>query len=164
VTQSFPSTGGDGQITVTAVPSCNWTATTAATWIVFNSAVSGNGNGVVSYSVRDNLTGSPRQAVISIGSQTVTIVQDSDVPNCSPAIFPDFASFPRGGGSGSVNVTLLAGCAWQSVSNVNWITITSPATGIGSGTVNYSVAANTGSARRRGTMTIAGLTFSVKQK
>jgi len=162
--QSFPSSGGDGQITISAAAACNWTATTAADWIAFNYQVSGSGNGAVSYSVLENMTGSPRQAVISVGSQTVTVSQDSNVvPTCNPSILPDFASFPRGGGNGSVNVTLENGCAWQAVSNANWITITSTATGTGSGTITYSVASNS-TGRRFGTIAIAGQTLTVKQK
>jgi hypothetical protein len=162
-TQTFPYTGGNGQIAITAGPSCNWAATTTANWVVFSSGVSGSGNGVVSYSVQENLTGLPRQAVISIGSQTVTIVQDTVATNCTSSISPSFASFPRGGGTGSVSVTVGDSCAWQAVSNASWITITSQATGIGSGTVSYRVASNT-SGRRNGTITIAGQTFSLKQK
>ena len=162
--QSFPYSGGDGQITITAASACNWTATTAASWIVFNSQVSGSGNGILNYSVRENLTGSPRQAVISVGSQSVTVAQDSNVvPNCNPSISPDFATFPRGGGTGSVSVTVENGCAWQAVSNASWITITSSATGTGAGTISYSVAANS-SGRRFGSITIAGQTLTIKQK
>jgi hypothetical protein len=42
------------------------------------------------------------------------------------------------------------------VSNATFITITSGSSGTGNGTVNYSVAANTGTTSRTGTMTIAG--------
>ncbi len=48
------------------------------------------------------------------------------------------------------------------MSSVAWITITSGASGKGKGTVNYSVAANSGVARS-GTMTIAGRTFTLTQ-
>ena len=163
-TEMFPYTGGDGQIVITAGSSCNWTATTTASWLVFNSGVSGSGNGVVSYSVQQNLTGLPRQAVISVGSQTANIVQDAVVTSCNSSISPTSASFPRGGGTGSVSVTVGNNCAWQAVSNESWITITSSATGNGSGTVGYSVAVNSSGRRRTGTITIAGQTFSVKQK
>ena len=53
-------------------------------------------------------------------------------------------------------------CNWTAVSNASWITITSPASGNGNGTVTYSVARTT--TRRSGTMTIAGRTFTVTQK
>lgn len=48
------------------------------------------------------------------------------------------------------------------VSNAGWITINSGGSGTGQGAVTYAVASSTGS--RSGTMTIAGQTFSVKQK
>ncbi|MBP6821374.1 MAG: BACON domain-containing protein, partial [Acidobacteria bacterium] len=51
---------------------------------------------------------------------------------------------------------------WTATSNAAWITITSGTSGTGNGTVNYSVATNTG-AIRSGTMTIAGQTFTVMQ-
>jgi hypothetical protein len=63
-----------------------------------------------------------------------------------------------------VAVTAGAGCTWTAVSNVSWITITAGASGSGGGTVSYSVAPYGGPPKNRtGTMTIAGLTFSVKQ-
>src|SRR6185503_7530312 len=64
---------------------------------------------------------------------------------------------------GSVAVTTAAGCNWTAVSNNSFITITSGASGSGSGTVNYAVAANTASLSRNGSLTIAGLTHSVSQ-
>jgi hypothetical protein len=45
---------------------------------------------------------------------------------------------------------------------VSWITITSGASRTGTGTVTFTVAANTGGART-GTLTIAGSTFTVTQ-
>jgi hypothetical protein len=57
----------------------------------------------------------------------------------------------------------MSGCGWTATSNVTWISITSGSSGVGDGTVNYSVAAN-GGVRRSGTITIAGQVFTVKQK
>jgi len=88
---------------------------------------------------------------------------------CPSAISPTSQSFAASGGSGSVTVTHSDGaCAWTAASNSAWITITtitqviSGVNGPGSGTVNYSVAANTGAART-GTMTIAGQSCTVTQ-
>ena len=73
-------------------------------------------------------------------------------------------SFNVSGGIGNLNVTAAGGgCAWTAASNVAWITITSGASGSGSGTVNYSVAANGTPSSRTGTLTIAGQTFTVTQ-
>jgi hypothetical protein len=46
---------------------------------------------------------------------------------------------------------------------VTWITITAGGSGIGSGTVSYSVAANTGPTTRIGTITAGGRTFTITQ-
>jgi hypothetical protein len=81
---------------------------------------------------------------------------------CTYSISPTSQSFSAAGGAGSAGVTAPAGCNWTAVSNAVWITITGGSSGSGNGTVNYSVAANAGSART-GTMTIAGQTFTVNQ-
>src|SRR5215217_8281133 len=106
--------------------------------------------------------------VSAVGNDGTTHVAATDVPadcggTCSFSINPTSASFAAAGGSGSVAVTTSAGCNWTAASNNSFITITSGASGSGSGTVNYSVAANTVSTSRSGSMTIAGLTFSVSQ-
>ncbi len=165
VTQFFAYGGGDAQIAISAPASCNWTAATPANWLTFNSGVNGNGIGLVSYTARENFTGVPRQAAILVGGQTLTVVQDSEAAkDCTSSIFPTSKAFPSLGGMGSVNVMMEERCAWQAVSNAGWITITSAAAGIGSSTVSYSVAANAGVGGRKGTITIGGKTFSVKQK
>ncbi|HEX8493390.1 MAG TPA: S8 family serine peptidase [Pyrinomonadaceae bacterium] len=72
-------------------------------------------------------------------------------------------SFPRSGGSFSVNVTAPGGCSWSASSNAGWITITSGALGSGNGTVNFQVATNPGATSRTGTLNIAGQIFTITQ-
>lgn len=60
-------------------------------------------------------------------------------------------------------MTASSGCGWTAVSNVSWITITSGSSGSGNGTVGYSVAANSSTSPRQGTLIIAGRTFTVSQ-
>ncbi|MDX2041846.1 MAG: BACON domain-containing carbohydrate-binding protein [Acidobacteriota bacterium] len=81
---------------------------------------------------------------------------------CNYTLSATMASFAEAGGSGSVNVTTTAGCPWTATSNANWITINSGSPGSGNGTLNFTVAANTGLARN-GTITVAGQTFTVNQ-
>jgi hypothetical protein len=72
-------------------------------------------------------------------------------------------SFGSSGGTGTVTLaTQSTGCAWTSRSNDAFITVSAGSSGIDNGTVTFSVAANTGSARA-GTLTIAGQTVSVNQ-
>ena len=83
-------------------------------------------------------------------------------PSCQYSLSASSQSFGSNGGPGSVNVTTSAGCGWTAASNAGFITITSGASGSNNGTVNYNVQANTGPARS-GTLTIAGLTYTVNQ-
>ncbi|MCH7978419.1 MAG: hypothetical protein IH935_05515, partial [Acidobacteria bacterium] len=67
------------------------------------------------------------------------------------------------GGTEKVGVLTQPGCSWNATSNDSFLSISSGSLGIGSGTVNYSVATNGGSGSRVGTLTIAGQTFTVDQ-
>ncbi len=106
--------------------------------------------------------------VSAVGNDGTTHTAASDVPSecggtCTYSINPTSASVAAGGGTGSVTVTAGTGCAWTAVSNASFITITSGSSGSGNGSVGYSVASNTGSTSRNGTLTIAGQTFTVTQ-
>jgi hypothetical protein len=72
------------------------------------------------------------------------------------------ASLTAAVSNGAFQVNLPAGFSWTATSNDPWITITSGASGTGSGTVSFSVQANTGAART-GTIMIAGQTFTIEQ-
>jgi len=84
--------------------------------------------------------------------------------DCSYSISPTSQSFAAAGGTGNVTVTAGGGCAWTAVSNASWIQVTSGESGTDNGIVQYSVAPYTGRPKnRKGTVTIAGLTLSVRQ-
>ncbi|MEW6733192.1 MAG: reprolysin-like metallopeptidase, partial [Acidobacteriota bacterium] len=83
---------------------------------------------------------------------------------CTFTISPTSTSIPAAGGTGSITVTASdSSCTRTAVSNAPFITVTSGATGTGSGTVNYSVASNSSTLPRTGTITVAGQTFTVNQ-
>lgn len=82
---------------------------------------------------------------------------------CTVSMSPTSASFAAAGGTGSSVVTAGSGCAWTAASHASWITVTSGAAGAGGGSVGFSVAANTSTTNRTGTLTIAGATFTVTQ-
>ena len=82
---------------------------------------------------------------------------------CAPAISPTSRSISQSSTTGSVTVSAATGCGWTAASNASWISISSGGSGSGNGTVSYSVAANTATTARNGTMTIAGQTFSISQ-
>lgn len=163
VSKFFPETGGEDTITVTA--GCSWQAVSNASWITITSPDSGTGNGTVSYLVRDNLTGAPRTGTMTIAGITFTVTQAGGAAGCAPVVSPMNAAFSAAASATNIiNVTVSSNCAWQAVSDVSWITITSNCCGMGNGSVTYSVAANTSGGGRRGTITVAGRVFTVKQK
>lgn len=84
-----------------------------------------------------------------------TPVTEGGTTTCSYSISPDSRTIVAGGGNSSVGVTAGAGCSWTATSNAPWLTITSGGSGNGSGTVNYSVAQNTGQ-QRSGSVTVSG--------
>jgi hypothetical protein len=161
----FPSTGGEAIVSVTAPLGSPWTASSNDSWINVTSSENGDGNGTVTYAVRDNLLLFPRQGTMNIAGSVFTVTQDGNTASdCLSKISPAFEAFNVTGGTGAITVTTGAQCAWQAVSNSDWIRITPTCCGIGSGTVTYTVAANSGGSGRRGMITAAGRSFSVKQK
>ena len=91
---------------------------------------------------------------------TATPVTPTPLP-CAFAVSAASLAFGASGGSGSVTVTTAAGCAWTAASDRAWMTIRSGATGSGNGTVEISVAANTSTTARTGTLTVAGQAVAV---
>jgi hypothetical protein len=93
----------------------------------------------------------------STGAYSISLLGGS---NCVYALNPTSDIFIATAGTGSFTVSTAANCTWTAVSNVSWITTSS--SGTGNGTVNYSVATNTGNTRT-GTISVGGSTFSVFQ-
>jgi hypothetical protein len=76
---------------------------------------------------------------------------------------PTSSIYAAAGGSGSMDVSTSTDCLWTASSNVGWITITSGGSGSGNGTVSYTVDPNTAAGSRTGTITAAGMVFTVTQ-
>lgn len=157
--------GGSGLLDLIVPTGFNWTASSNDTWIILTSADSGNSSDIVAFETRENFTSNARAGSLTIAGVTCSIIQDGGLGgDCLYGIAPAFNSFATGGGSGAITVSTEERCAWQAVSNVGWITVTSGNAGIGNGIVTYSVAANTSGSSRAGTIAVAGKIFSVKQK
>jgi hypothetical protein len=161
----FQVSGGEDTITVNTPVGARWSAVSSASWILITSDSSGTGNGVVSYAVRDNSTGSARQGTINIAGKMFIITQDGGITeDCVYDVAPLAASYTANGGSGTVNVAVETRCGWEATTNANWIIINSNCCGVGNGSVNYSVAKNMTGLSRKGSITIGGKTTSIKQK
>lgn len=85
--------------------------------------------------------------------------------NCTYTVVPEVGIGHGGAFSSSFNVTTQPGCAWVAISNDSWITVTSGASGIGSGTVNYSLIPNPNRNEARwGQIKVENKIFNVKQE
>jgi probable HAF family extracellular repeat protein len=99
----------------------------------------------------------------SFGLTADTSVGAAFTTACTYSLESSVAAFGSESGSDSVKIITQTGCKWSASKSLSWITIKSGSSGTGSGTVAYSVSANTGSASRSGSMTVAGNTYSVTQ-
>ena len=152
--------GGAVTIGLTTGATCAWSIQPGASWITVSSALTGLGPVVVSIQVAAN-TGSARAGTVSIGGQVFTVNQAGA---CSFEIKPDRLDVSENGVTRRrIDVVTASGCAWTAVSNAPWITVASGASGMGPGVVEVTVARNTSSNKRSGTVTIAGLTLRVDQ-
>lgn len=159
---TFGAPGGSGNIALTTQTGCSWTASSPVSWASITSAPSGSGSATVSYSVQANPDPAPRSSSLTVGGQLFTLSQSASAPACSFTLSPTSASFGSSGGAGNVALTTQTGCNWTAVSNAAFLSVTGGASGTGSGTITYEVAANSGAARS-GTLSIADQLFSVSQ-
>jgi hypothetical protein len=169
ITQNPPppydaTAGGSGNINVVANVTCPWVAGSSdSTWLTVASGnSSGRGSGTVGYTVLGNNTCGPRTGYIDIGGQTYTVTQAGSNP---PSINPASVSPGSSSGTGTVAVTAGTGCGWTATvsSTASWIHVTSGSPGTGNGSVGYSYDQNQTVASRTGTITIAGLPFTITQ-
>jgi hypothetical protein len=85
-------------------------------------------------------------------------------PSCSQiTLSPTSQSFPGGGGTGAVTVTVAGGCAWTAAPSAAWMAITSGGSGSGPGTVAFTVAGNPSLSSRGGSVTVNGVPTAINQ-
>jgi hypothetical protein len=82
---------------------------------------------------------------------------------CEYSIGQTSQAFGAAGGEAGLDVAAGDACAWTATSNDSWISIVSGSSSSGTGVVRYRVAANTGTASRTGSLTVAGRTVVVTQ-
>ena len=153
------ASGGNFSINVQTASYCSWTISGLPAWATVPAGIANTGPLSVNLVVAPD-PGAARGATIMVAGSAVAVNQAA----CTYALSPGGQSFPPPGGSGTVAIVTAAVCPW-SVTNVpSWITITSALSGTGSGTVNFAVAPNAAPGDQTGTVTIAGLTFTVQQQ
>jgi hypothetical protein len=158
----FAVGGGTGTIGIaTNGSNCSWTASSDVPWATVSPAA-GSGNATVGIAVISNAASTaPRSGGVTINGQVVGITQVGTT--CTYTLQSTTGGVPGGGGSGSVGVVAAAACTWSSsTNNADWLTINSSGN-VGSSDVTFTALANPTSTVRMGTLTVAGLTYTVTQ-
>jgi hypothetical protein len=99
----------------------------------------------------------------SCGSSSETLTSPSQT-RCTVAAQAQGQTFPAAGGSGSIRITTNRECTWTARSDAPWITLTSPVTGQGEGSIPYSVAANPEPASRSAGISVEDQRLQVSQE
>lgn len=97
---------------------------------------------------------------------TTWTATNSSAPACAFQLSQSSFTIPADGGAGSIVVTNTSGsgCSWNVQNPASWIQVTSGANGgTGSGSVAFNVLANSSTAQRSATLTVAGLQVTVTQ-
>ena len=177
-----PGIGGDkaslsfvtdlGQQTTQAVAVSNtgggdleWSAVTTAPWL---SATPANGKNSGAVSVTASAAGLQAgtynaSLTILTAAPTAPVIIPVTFTVCSYAMNPGGQAFSVAGGAGTISISAGSGCQWSISDSSNWITLGSATGGTGNGTVSFQVMPNS-SVARSGTLSIAGLGFSVEQQ
>ncbi len=159
------ASGGASSFTVNQSVGCGgYTPVSNSAWVT----VTGSAGGTVSFTFAAN-SGAQRNGTISVNfnnGQFFTFVNFNITQlatgGCAYNMSPTNANIGSAGGPGSFSLSTTAGCTWTAVSNASWLIVTGGSSGTGSGTVSYSVQANTGPARSA-TITAGGQTFTIDQ-
>ncbi|HYV32964.1 MAG TPA: BACON domain-containing carbohydrate-binding protein, partial [Candidatus Binatia bacterium] len=141
---------------------CAWTVANTNAWITVISATSGTGSGTVLYTVAANPSPIGRTGLVVIAQKNFTVRQQGTV--CAYSISPTNRTHGYGAATNFVSVTAPSGCPWVALNTNDWITITSPTSGMGDGVVNYVVAANPSASERTGVVLLAGQPFTLTQR
>ncbi len=123
---------------------------------------SGTGNATIGVTLTSNASSATaRSTDLTIAGQTVTILQAGTT--CTYSLRSASGTVPASGGGGSVGVVAPTVCGWTATSNdPGWLAISS-AGSAGSSDVLFVAQANPSPNPRTGTLTIAGLTYTVSQ-
>ena len=137
----LPAAGGTFSFAVTAPAGCPWNLVSQSPTISLVSGGSGVGNGTVTLSSSPNGTANLPAASVELNGQGYSLRQASA---CEYSVSPSVLS--NAAGSGTMTVTAnLAACSWSVSHSEFWLT--AYGSGTGSGTITYTIEANTGPPR-----------------
>ncbi|MBQ0031195.1 MAG: hypothetical protein KBT68_00165 [bacterium] len=157
---SFDVESDSGVIWVETEGAGLWTASANVDWIhLFDEA--GNGTTPVMFVVDDySTTTESRSGVITIAGKKVVITQQG----YELSIDPQVADLGSNAGAGQFGVAAPIDAVWEAIADCDWITIIGARTGIGDGTIQYTVTDNLTGETRVGRIVIGGKTYTITQR
>ncbi|RPI28060.1 MAG: hypothetical protein EHM61_06430 [Acidobacteria bacterium] len=129
--------GGSGNVSVSG--QCEWTASSAVTWVAITRGMNGSGSGTIEYSVLPNQSVEAREGILRIAGQSFTVSQPG--ASCPVALSWSTRTVAPAGGSYDLDVSLPAGCNWTATKQDQWISLANPS-GSGSRKLTFAVAQN----------------------
>jgi len=154
-----------GSVIISTAGGCAWSVENTNAWITLTSETNGAGSSNFTYAVAANTGLAGRTGVVAVASaggvESFTVWQSGCYFSISSAGTNHlFSAQP-----GSFQVLAGSVCAWSVVNTNSWLTLHSPAggLGLGNGTVTYTVASNGVSVGRSGFIIAAGFPFFVSQ-
>jgi hypothetical protein len=156
----FTTDGGSMMIDVIAGGNAQWSATSGASWLTVALGESGEGDGFV-FLIADpyNNTSQSRTGAVTVAGKTIYFTQRGYALSISPQV----AQIGSNSGAGEFGVAAPLSAVWEAVVTQPWITVLGSTTGIGNGTLRYTVAANETGATRSGKIIVSGQEYSITQ-
>lgn len=159
---SFESAGGTAAISVrvTSGSNCTWSATPQSSFISLAGGATGTDAGQVTIALAPN-TGGTRTGSVSIAGQTVTVAQAAGT-TCVTGISPSSVPMPALGGSATLAVSAPSTCAWVASTIDSFLSVPSSAK-VGDASVTITVAKNTVTSPRTGSVSVGSRSASITQ-
>ena len=151
---TVPAEGTTVRANVSAERECAWNARPEAGWVQVAPAT-GQGASQVTVVVAANDAAVARSAAIDLNGTRVTFSQAAAA--CRFELRPRSAQVAQNGGTVQVSITALQGCSWTVSNQTPWVS-PSRTRGSGSGTIELTIAGNSGTARSA-SLTIAGQAY-----
>ena len=149
--QNVPYTPA-GSTSFSVTSNCSWTASSDQAWCTVTPSGTGDGTITANYSV--NTLTAPREANIAVtvsGLAPVVVTVTQAAAPCTLEITPANNNVPASP-AGSATFTVTSNCAWTTISDQAWCTVTPSGTGNGTITADYS--ANTTAIPRTANITV----------
>ena len=148
----FQAKGGSQDVTITS--NVQWTVSASETWFSY-SPKTGDDNGTMKITVKENTTTSPRSAQITIkyGSDSQSIIsvnQEAGLPTLT--VSPEQVNVNANGGNYELKIK--SNTSWTVKSDAPYITL-STSQGSGDGTVKVTISANETTSERTGKISIS---------